>query len=395
MSSPPIPASAHKALLQALDQAPAQRFTFAEFMDWVLYHPVYGYYSRGRVAIGVQGDFVTSASLGPDFGELLAVQFQEMWQILGCPSSFNLLEMGAGTGNLAYSILNFIKENYPAFWLALDYQIIEISPGLKIQQRQTLQAFLDNVRWAHCSEIADQSLVGCCFSNELVDAFPVHRVIRHQGQLKEIYVTAQAGQLIEIIDNLSTPQLSLYFQELGIDLTAPEYPEDYCTEVNLQARSWLQQVAPKLDRGYILTIDYGYSAQKYYHPQRYQGTLQCYYQQRYHADPYLNLGEQDITSHVNFTALEQWGKQCSLESLGGLPQSLFLMNLGLGERLANLSNSDYSLPELLQRREQLHQLIDPVGLGKFWVLLQGKNLEASSYSASLRGLQNFDILPTI
>jgi SAM-dependent MidA family methyltransferase len=386
MSSPPVPVSVYQALFQALDQAPEKRFSFAEFMDWVLYHPVYGYYSRGRVAIGVPGDYVTSTSLGPDLGELLAVQFQEMWQILGCPSSFCLLEMGAGTGSLAHSILNFIKENHPAFWLTLEYHIIEISPGLQARQKQTLQAFLDKVSWRDWSEIADQSLVGCCFSNELVDAFPVHRLIRHQGQLKEIYVAAHEGKLTEIIDDLSTSQLSVYLQEFGIDLLASEYPEDYCTEVNLQAQSWLQQVAQKLDRGYLLTIDYGYSAQKYYHPQRYQGTLQCYFQQRYHANPYVNIGEQDITSHVNLTALEQWGKQFNLELLGGLPQSLFLMNLGLGERLAQLSTGSYPLPELLRRREQLHQLIDPVGLGKFWVLLQGKNLDLKALPP-LRGLQ--------
>lgn len=388
MSASPVSVSVYQALCQALEQAPAKRFTFAAFMAWVLSHPEYGYYSRGKVAIGVQGDYVTAPSLGPDFGELLAVQFQEMWQVLDCPPSFCLLEMGAGTGSLADSILHFIQENYPDFWSVLDYQIIEASSALQRQQQQALQSFGFKVRWTNWLEIADHSLVGCCFSNELVDAFPVHRVVRHQGQLREIYVTAQAGTLVETIDQLSTPQIAIYFQTLGIDLMDSAYADDYCTEVNLESQSWLQQVAQKLARGYVLTIDYGYSAQKYYHPQRYQGTLQCYYQQRYHGNPYVNLGEQDITSHVNFTALEEWGKHLELEPLGGLPQSVFLMNLGLGERLADLSTGHYPLPQLLRRREELHQLIDARGLGKFWVLLQSKNVDTKAQQVPLRGLQN-------
>ena len=148
---------------------------------------------------------------------------------------------------------------------------------------------------------------------------------------------------------------------------------------------WLNRVSQKLKQGYLLTIDYGYSAQKYYHPQRSHGTLQCYYQHRYHADPFVNLGFQDITTHVNFTALENQGKSLGLETLGFTQQGLFLMSLGLGDRLTELSTGKFNVAEIFKRRDALHQLIDPTGLGKFGVLLQGKGLTPVQKRRSLRG----------
>ena len=124
----------------------------------------------------------------------------------------------------------------------------------------------------------------------------------------------------------------------------------------------------------MITIDYGYTADKYYHPQRNRGTLQCYYQHRYHHDPYINLGYQDITVHANFTALECQGKLWELEKIGFTQQGLFLMALGLGDRLNELSSGKYNVREIFQRRDALHQLINPTGLGGFGVLIQGKGL---------------------
>jgi SAM-dependent MidA family methyltransferase len=137
-----------------------------------------------------------------------------------------------------------------------------------------------------------------------------------------------------------------------------------------------------------LTIDYGYNAQKYYHPQRTQGTLKCYYNHRHHDNPYVNIGSQDITSHVNFTALEKYGKFLGLSNLGYTKQALFLMNLGLGDRLNELSNGKIPLTKILQRRQELHNLINPEGLGNFGVLLQGKNLIFTQSKTSWQGFIN-------
>lgn len=354
---------------------PASRLTFAEFMDWALYDPDQGYYGQGRVQIQTQGDFVTASTLSADFGELLAEQWAEMGERLGEP--FTVLEMGAGDGTLAQAGLRYLKTQHPEFFQSLTYAILEISPALRERQRRALEEFGEKAVWLIWDEIPDQSLRGCCFSNELVDAFPVHRVIWQGGRLQEIYTVWDGESFREEVGALSTPDLSQYFQDLGVTFDET-YPEGYRTEVNLAARRWLAQVSRKLSQGYLLTIDYGYSAEKYYHPQRRQGTLQCYAQNRYHDNPYLQVGAQDITSHVNFTALEQWGETYGLKTLGFTRQALFLMNLGLDRRLAALSSGTYPLGELLSRREALHQLIDPQGLGNFGVLLQGKGVGADS-----------------
>ncbi|MFO5490951.1 MAG: class I SAM-dependent methyltransferase, partial [Cuspidothrix sp.] len=303
----------HPALCQAISHriitSPQKRITFAEYMDMVLYHPQYGYYSSD-VKIGFRGsDFFTSASLGADFGELLARQFYQMWEILDQPIYFSLVEMGAGQGILASHILNYIKQEYPDFFAAVKYIIVEKSLTLKQEQQQLLQDF--SVKWCNLEEIEPKSLTGCCFSNELLDAFPVHQFILEAGELREIYVTIAENNsqpiFIEVIGEPSTPQLAEYFDVVGINLSQNTYENGYRSEINLAALDWLSIVADCLERGYVLTIDYGYHADRYYHPQRWQGTLQCYYQHRHHDNPYINIGRQDITAHVDFTALSVWG----------------------------------------------------------------------------------------
>ena len=365
-----------------------KRITFAEFMALALYHPDDGYYSSGQVAIGAEGDFFTASSLGPDFGELLAEQLAEIWVILDHPQPFQVVEMGAGLGDLAIDILNYWQSNYPDLLQNLEYSIIEESPSLIATQQEKLQSWREkgiNLSWKSWSDLANHSVTGVFLSNELIDAFPVHQVIWQDDQLQEIYVGENQGELIEIIAKLSTPELLNYFQQVQININSADYPEGYRTEVNLQALDWLNRISQKLNKGYLLTIDYGYSAQKYYHPQRGQGTLQCYYQHRYHADPLVNLGLQDITTHVNFTALENQGKSLGLETLGFTQQGLFLMSLGLGDRLVELSTGKFSVAEIFKRRDALHQLIDPTGLGKFGVLLQGKGLSITQKTRSLKG----------
>ncbi|ELS00134.1 class I SAM-dependent methyltransferase [Gloeocapsa sp. PCC 73106] len=358
---------------------------FADYLNLVLYHPQYGYYSAKNNPIGAQGDFFTSSSLGADFGELLGVQFEQMWQILGCPHPFILLEMGAGTGDLAQDLLNYVEREYPDFFSAIAYLIIEASPQLKAQQQKLLTDKLNKVNWIDWEQIPDNSLIGCCFSNELVDAFPVHQVILQQGQLREVYVTWQENQLIEVYQELSSLEIENYFKLCQVDFPSSIYPEGYRTEVNLQALHWLKTLASKLQTGYILTIDYGYDAQRYYHPQRAQGTLQCYYQHHRHNNPYLYLGEQDITSQVNFTSLERQGELLGLDHLGFTKQGLFLMALGVGDRFQALHQSQAHLQEILQRRDALHQLINPSGLGNFGVLLQAKGLTPPQKLQPIKG----------
>lgn len=364
--------------------SPQHKITFAEFMDLALYHPDFGYYSGGNVEIGSRGDFFTSVSLGADFGDLLAVQFAQMSKFLHSPQPFILLEMGAGLGNLALDILKALEDQYPDFYSQLEYWIVEASPALIQRQKEVLKGY--PVRWKTWSEIEDNSIIGCGFANELVDAFPVHQVRVEAGELKEVYVTETETGLTEITGELSTPQLAKYFQDMGINLLAPDYVIPYQTEVNLAAISWLETVSKKLQKGYLLTIDYGYSATRYYNPQRSRGTLQCYYQHRRHDNPYINLGQQDITAHVNFTALQHYGQQYNLETLGQTKQGMFLMALGLGEKLNALSSGQFGVEQILQRRDALHQLMDPTGLGGFETLIQAKGLQENEATQPLQGL---------
>ncbi len=411
-----------KIISSRIASSPQRRITFAEYMDMALYHPEYGYYSTKAVNLGKKGDFFTSVHLGGDFGELLAEQFLQMWEILGRPKPFTLVEMGAGQGLLAADILNYLQREYLDFFASLEYVIVEKSLALRQEQQQRLQDF--PLRWCNLEDIPAKSITGCFFSNELVDALPVHQFTLEAGELREIYVTTREikgdeeinltsvetfhrnvstriSQFVEVIGEVSTEKMAEYFDLLGIDFAQSAYPDGYRSEINLAAVDWLSIVADRLKRGYLLTIDYGYSANRYYNPRRFsfgdatrfsfgdatrsQGTLQCYYQHRHHDNPYINIGRQDITAHVDFTALEKSGDRSGLRKVGFTQQGLFLMALGLGLRIANLSHQQQSISQMLQRRDALHQLLDPMGLGGFGVLVQSKGLKEAEISQPLKG----------
>jgi SAM-dependent MidA family methyltransferase len=419
-----------QAIADRIAQSPQQRITFAEFMDLALYHP-HGYYVAHSK--GIQSDFLTSPHLGADFGELLAEQFVQMWQLCDRPPAFTLVEMGAGQGLIVQDVLRYLHRHHFSCYEAIDYIIIEKSPSLIAEQRRRLQPFIQSgvrLSWKTWNEIEPNSIVGCCFSNELVDAFPVHQFEIRSGQIQEVYVTysdpfdrpeqiansdtiAPTEQLLQVsedgivtfpgatqptqltdpsrhfreaIADPSTADLADYFRL--IELSPQSYADGYRSEVNLAALNWISTVADRLRQGYLLTIDYGYSADRYYSPNRSQGTLQCYFQHAHHSDPYVAIGQQDITAHVDFTALEKQGELCGLETIGFTQQGLFLMALGLGDRISALSKPDPDRPlqDILRRREALHALINPMGVGNFGVLVQAKGLSQAALRSPLKGL---------
>jgi SAM-dependent MidA family methyltransferase len=363
-----------------------QRMPFADYMELVLYHSQFGYYASNADCIGKSGDFLTSPHLAADFGELLAVQLKQLWEILGTPDKFSIVEMGAGQGLLAAQILEYFRREHAEFFTVIDYIIIETAPAMIAAQQKRLNTL--PVRWCEWVEIVDLSIVGCFLSNELIDALPVHQVIVKDDRLQEIYVTLSKEGLIftEIVDELSTDRLNQYWQLNNIDLLSHKYSDGYRTEVNLAALDWLKIVAQKLERGYIISIDYGYSADRYYNPIRSQGTLQCYYEHYHHNDPYINIGNQDLTAHVDFTAIQNQGKLLGLETIGFTKQGMFLMALGLGDRISTISSSSDNIQTILTRRQNLHQLIDPMGVGKFGILVQSKGLTDEERSILPTGL---------
>jgi SAM-dependent MidA family methyltransferase len=347
-----------------------QRITFAEYMELVLCAPQLGYYARSSQRIGSQGDFFTSPHLGADYGELLAMQVTQMWQLLGQPQPFTVVEMGAGQGLLALDMLRYWQQHQPELLASLDYIIIETATAMLASQQRLLAAW--PVRWSGWAELPPAGMVGCLLANELLDALPVHQVVVQQGQLQEVYVSLADQQLVEEVGELSTPRLAEYFQLAAIDICG--YGDGYRTEVNLAALDLIKTVATKLQQGYVLWIDYGYSADRYYNPMRSQGTLQCYYQHHHHNDPYVHIGNQDLTAHVDFSSLIRQGEVVGLQQLGLTKQGLFLVALGLSDRLAQVVVNSTAGMAALQQRQALHQLIDPAGLGGFGVLLQGKDL---------------------
>ncbi|PSB24550.1 class I SAM-dependent methyltransferase [Stenomitos frigidus] len=408
-------------IAQRIAESFQQRLTFAEYMELALYHPEQGYYATNAAVIGASGDFFTSPHLGADFGELLADQFVQMWDILQRPTPFTLVEMGAGQGLLAGDILRYVQRQYPEFLRSLEYIIVERAAALIAEQQRQLKALAASgipLHWRSLEDIAPHSITGCFFSNELVDAFPVHQVMLLSGQLQELYVTTrnhkqersekassvkdsgenETAQFDEVSGALSTPQLAKYFELVGIDWAAQDYPDRYRSEVNLAALDWMHLVADRLQRGYVLTIDYGYTSARYYSPTRPQGTLQCYYQHTHHANPYLHVGRQDITAHVDFTALERQGEACGLSTIGLTQQSLFLMALGLGDRIVALSQSTATdapgMQAILHQRNALHLLINPMGLGNFGVLVQAKGLTSSESVHPLKGLSGLSSYAT-
>ncbi|MDF1580811.1 MAG: SAM-dependent methyltransferase [Desulfuromonadales bacterium] len=342
---------------------------FATYMELCLYHPEHGYYMAARDRIGKQGDFFTSSSVHSLFGRLLARQLKQMWDVLG-GGAFTIAEQGAGEGHLALDILTAIKEECPQFYARLTYLLVEISPDNRERQQRLLAAHAAQVSWCTFDDV--EALVGCYLSNELIDAFPAHLLEKRAGTLQEVFVVDRDGELAEELREVSTPEIAEHFRRLGV---APVEGNRF--EVNLAANRWMTQVARKIARGFVLTIDYGYPATELYSPLRSNGTLMCYQRHTSNEEPLLRIGEQDITAHVDFTALQLAGQAAGLEPLWFGEQYRFLMSLGFVEALIELQAKTADEKEARALRLTLKNLIMPDGgMGEtFKVLVQGKGVD--------------------
>jgi SAM-dependent MidA family methyltransferase len=347
---------------------------FVRFMERCLYHPQYGYYQAGRARIGKEGDFYTSPSVHPLFGRLLARQLLQMSEILG-GNLFDVVEFGGGKGFLCQDILDWSKQNAPSFYHRIKYSLLETSPCFREEQAGRLAGEIarGKVSWIDPERFKEERnwIVGCILSNEVLDAFPVHRVSVQQGSLRELYVAEDDGEFAEQWGELSDPRLASYFDSLPFSLA-----EGQKAEVNLLSLEWMQGAARNLRRGFVLTIDYGYPAHDLYSPHRSEGTLLCYRRHRVSENPYDTPGEQDITSHVDFSRLIEAGEQEGLRLTGLVPQYRFLFGLGLVTELESLAGST-SEPEALRARLSIKHLIEPeTGMGEvFKVLVQHKGIE--------------------
>jgi SAM-dependent MidA family methyltransferase len=291
-----------------------------------------------------------------------------MWENLGRPAEFTLVEAGAGVGRFAAHVLDFCEAKLQAFYDVLRYAAVERSASRREQATIQAKRHAAAGHFAASAEVPAHIAAGCFFSNELVDALPAHRVVMDGGAMKEIFVGFRDGHFIDVLEPLSTCAISEYFAAQGIALREGQH-----AEVGLEACDWISEIGRRLEGGYVLTIDYGHPAAELFDERHMRGTLLAYQNHRASEEFYCSPGEQDLTAHVNFTALESWGKRSGLEKAGFTSQTAFLLALGRGNEFADLYGEGQTEAERTKARLQLKTLIYPEGMGeRFQVLVQRK-----------------------
>jgi len=339
------------------------KIPFAKYMDLALYTPGLGYYSGGMQKFGMHGDFVTAPELSALFSKCLARQCQEILENLG---DGDILEIGAGSGQMAADILLALTK---ANALPNYYYILELSADLKKRQQEKIATlcprFFNRVVWLETLPLFD--FKGVILANEVLDAMPVHQFHIHQNILHEVEVTVQDEKLQHQISPTNNPHLLAHYH-------SQTWPTEYTSEINLHLKPWIMSLSDILKSGVILIIDYGFPQHEYYHPQRSMGTLMCHYRHYAHHDPFLYPGLQDITAHVDFTAIAEAASEIALDVLGYTSQAAFLFDTEL-MTLVEPYNATTD-KEIIIRNHAIQTLTSPAEMGElFKVIALGRNFE--------------------
>jgi len=328
--------------------------SFARYMELALYAPGLGYYSGGAAKFGAAGDFVTAPEISPLFGRSLARQVAQVLQTCGG----DVLEAGAGSGRLACDLLN---ELALLNCLPQRYYILEVSADLRERQRAAIQQqapqMLARVRWL---DTLPASFTGCVVGNEVLDAMPVHLLRWAQDAVFERGVAWADDTFIWRDQPITAGRL--YHAARAMDV-----PAGYLSEINLAASAFINSLAQCLQRGALVLIDYGFGEREYYHPQRNQGTLMCHYRHHAHADPFHFPGLQDITAHVDFTAIAVAGIEAGMRLAGYTSQAQFLINCGITDLLALTPASDAAA--YLPQASALQKLMSPAEMGELFKVI--------------------------
>jgi len=331
LPEPSAEARAHSERVAAHIRAEIARaggwIDFARYMELALYAPGLGYYMAGSRKLGADGDFVTAPELAPLFGQAVASAAAEVLAAAG----EEILEIGAGSGALAAATLEELERRGA---LPARYLILELSPELRARSRDTLAArvphLMERVAWLNGLPPAFQGFVT---GNEVLDAMPVHVVRARDGAIEEAGVALGRDGAFEWAHRPAAGALAAAARELDL-------PDGYTTEIGLAARAFVASLAAILERGVALFVDYGFPRREYYHPQRRTGTLMCHYRHRAHPDPFFLPGLQDITAHVDFTAVAQCALGAGASVLGYATQAQFLINCGLTDLLGRVPADD-------------------------------------------------------
>lgn len=345
-----------QALLKHIMQA-HEALPFDAWMQQLLYAPTYGYYTGSLPKLGAQGDFTTAPEISPWFGRGIAPQLS---QILAHSQSEWIVEFGAGSGQLAQSLLTALPD--------CRYAIVEVSPSLRQRQQSLLAPFGDRVQWW---DALPKGFCGAVLGNELLDAMPAKRIAYQPDRgWQEQWVHWPQGNPAYDYRPLSPSLQTIVQTRLPATL-----PHPYHCEINLCAEAWIRYIGEQLQRGGVLLIDYGYPGDQYYHPQRSQGTLRCHWQHHAHDNALVLAGLQDITTHVDFTAMADTALSAQLEVLGYTSQARFLLNNGLLQALAQALDPNDVL-DYAQNIGPVQRLLSESEMGElFKVLLLGKDLD--------------------
>jgi SAM-dependent MidA family methyltransferase len=349
-----------------IDRAPQRRITFARFMELALYQLQLGYYRQKEDRPTDAGDFLTAPETHPIFGWTVARRVEAMWEELDRPRHFRLIEYGAGSGTLALSILEgFRRHGSNDLLEAVRYRPIESNPN----RLDDLRRRFDAAGLAGIVDLAaepDEPAVGVVLANEFLDALPVHRAIFRDGRLHELYIVWRDG-FAEIAAEPSTPGLVARLTDDGV---ADQLAEGQIVEICLAIGPWMDDVAARLSRGYILAIDYGYEATELYGPRRLAGTLLGYRGHQVVDSPLADPGLTDLTAHVDFTAVAQLAAGHGFTAQPIATQQAFLMAAGLESELQALQASpDLTFANYTRARSGIVRMLDPRHMGRFRVLV--------------------------
>lgn len=344
--------------------------TFADFMRMALYHPELGYYTKKRELATIP-DYYTSCELHPVFGQTVANQINRIADLIKS-EKFTVLEIGSGKGILAQDILRHLKRKNRILYDRLEFIFLERNKSLLSDIAKISEEHKSKILFVSTFEELDEKQIeGCVVSNELIDSFPVHRIIKSGGELKEIYVFFSGSELVEIHGEISKNEIKEYLKRYTAKLG-----EEFELEVNLEVSKWMRKISKILKKGFILTIDYGYPADKLYSENFSGGTLRCYKRHNVSTVPYKDIGEQDITADVNFSDLIYHGCLNGFELVDFVTQRDFLLRWGVLDAISEFAvGKEAFTPQVFSELEKIKNLLLPEGMGDiFKVLIQQKGV---------------------